>query len=71
MISVLKFFYKKTRIWYNKFRVKTYDNKITSYFGSSSAITRNIVENYKTFTEETIINRNNKITELLNEHTNY
>ena len=50
---------------------KTYDKKILSYKGSSSIITRKIVDNYKTFTEETIIKRNNEITELLNKYTNY
>jgi len=50
---------------------KTYDKKIVSYKGSSSIITRNIVENYETFKEETIITRNNKITELLNKYTDY
>jgi uncharacterized C2H2 Zn-finger protein len=50
---------------------KTYDKKVISYKGSSSIITRNIVDNYETFTEETIIKRNNKIRELLNIHTNY
>ena len=50
---------------------KTYDKKVISYKGSSSMITRDIVDNYKTFTEKTIIERNNKIRELLNTHTNY
>tara|TARA_X000000950_G_C13908330_1_gene657915 strand:+ start:2337 stop:2570 length:234 start_codon:yes stop_codon:yes gene_type:complete len=50
---------------------KTYDKKVISYKGNSSMITRDIVDNYKTFTEETIIERNNKIRELLNTHTNY
>lgn len=50
---------------------KTYDKKIGSYKGSSSKITRSIVDNYKTFTEETIITRNNGITKLLNKYTNY
>lgn len=50
---------------------KTYDKKVNSYKGSSSMITRNIVDNYETFTEETIIERNNQIIELLNIHTDY
>ena len=50
---------------------KPYDKKISSYNGSSSMITRKIVENYKTFTEETIIIRNNKIIESLNKYSNY
>lgn len=50
---------------------KTYDKKIDSYKGSNSKITRTIVENYQTFTEETIITRNNEIIELLNTNTNY
>lgn len=50
---------------------KTYDKKILSYKGSSSIITRDIVNNYETFTEESITTRNSKITELLNIHTNY
>jgi hypothetical protein len=50
---------------------KTYDKKIESYKGSSSKITRTIVDNYNTFTEETIITRNNQIIELLNDYTNY
>jgi hypothetical protein len=50
---------------------KLYDKKVISYKGSSSMITRNIVDNYETFTEETIIERNNQIRKLLNIHTNY
>ena len=50
---------------------KTYDKKVISYKGSSSIITRNIADNYETFTEETIIKRNNSMRELLNIHTNY
>lgn len=50
---------------------KTYDKKIESYKGSSSKITRTIVDNYNAFTEETIITRNNQIIELLNDYTNY
>ena len=50
---------------------KLYDKKVISYKGSSSMITRNIVDNYETFTEETIIERNNQIRELLNIYTNY
>jgi len=50
---------------------KTYDKKIKSYKGSSSMITRNIVDNYETFTEESIILRNKEIIKLLNEYNNY
>ncbi len=50
---------------------KTYDKKKSSYKGSSSRITRDIEDNYKTFTEETITNRNKNISELLNKHTDY
>lgn len=50
---------------------KPYEKKKDSYKDSSCKITRDIVDDYKTFTEETIIIRNNKITELLNEYTNY
>ena len=50
---------------------KTYDRKLSSYRESSSMITRNIVEKYKTFTEKTIIERNNEIATLLNKYTNY
>ena len=50
---------------------KTFDKKIESYKKSSSKITRNIVDNFKTFTEDTIITRNNQIIELLNKYTNY
>lgn len=50
---------------------KTYDKKIISYKGSSSMITRNIVENYESFTEESIILRNKEIIKLLNEYNNY
>lgn len=50
---------------------KTYDKKVESYKGSSSIITRNIVECHETFTEETIIERNNVIIELLNIYTQY
>ena len=50
---------------------KPYDKKVISYKGSSSIITRNIVDNYETFSEETIIKRNNEMTELLNKYTNY
>jgi len=50
---------------------KTYDKKLVSYKGSSCRITRNIVDNYETFTEETIITRNNEISKALNRYTNY
>jgi hypothetical protein len=50
---------------------KTYDKKVKSYKGSSSMITRKIAENYETFTEKSIIKRNDEIRELLNIHTNY
>jgi hypothetical protein len=50
---------------------KTYDKKISSYKGSSSILTRNIASYYTSFTEETIIQRNNIIIESLNKHTNY
>ena len=48
-----------------------YEMKVESYKKSSSMITREIVDDYKTFTEETIIKRNDKIIKLLNKHTNY
>jgi hypothetical protein len=51
---------------------KPYDMKILSYRGSSSNITRNVAETYtETFTEETIVNRNHQIIELLNTYTDY
>ena len=50
---------------------KSYDKKIKSYKDSSSIITRKIAENYETFTEETIIERNKEIVLLLNEYTQY
>lgn len=50
---------------------KTYDKKKSSYKGSSSMLTRNIVDSFETFTEDTIILRNNKIITLLNKYTNY
>jgi hypothetical protein len=50
---------------------KTYDKKIESYKGSNSIITRNIVDDYKTFKEDTISIRNNNITLLLNKYTDY
>ena len=50
---------------------KSYDKKIESYRGSTSKITRLIVEKYQTFTEETIIKRNDEIVNLLNKYTNY
>ena len=50
---------------------KSYDKKKTSYKGSSSRITMNIAEKYKTFKEENISERNKEIASLLNEYTNY
>jgi hypothetical protein len=50
---------------------KSYGNKHKSYAESSSKITRNIAENYKTFEEKDIIERNKFISIKLNEFTNY
>lgn len=50
---------------------KTYDKKIVSYKGSSCKITRDIPENFKSFTESEIIERNKQIVSLLNTYTNY
>ena len=50
---------------------KSYDNKQKSYAGSSSKITRNISETYKTFEEKDIIERNKFISIKLNEFTDY
>lgn len=50
---------------------KKYDRKISSYTGSSCMITRKIPVNHTSFTEESIIKRNDEIVKLLNEHTNY
>jgi hypothetical protein len=50
---------------------KLYDKKQNSYSESSSKITRNIAENYKTFEEKDIIERNKFISIKLNEFTNY
>jgi len=50
---------------------KKYDKKILSYKGSSCNITRNIASYFTSFTEEQIIERNNKIKVSLNEFTNY
>ena len=50
---------------------KIYDKKKASYKGSSSRITRKIVEIYDNFTEETIIERNKEIISILNQYTNY
>lgn len=50
---------------------KVYDEKKISYEGSCSKITREIPLNFDCFTEETIIERNNKIVESLNRYTNY
>ena len=50
---------------------KAYADKKKSYSESSSTITRYISENYKTFTEKDIIQRNEFISIKLNEFTNY
>ena len=50
---------------------KPYDKKIDSYNDSSSKITRNIVNDFKTFTEKDIIERNKNISVSLNKYTNY
>jgi len=50
---------------------KEYDKKIESYKGSSCLLTRKIPENFTSFTEETIIDRNTIIADLLNNYTNY
>jgi hypothetical protein len=50
---------------------KSYDRKKKSYEESSSKITRNIVEHYKTFEEKNIIERNRRIIIELNNYTNY
>ena len=50
---------------------KLYDKKKISYKESSSKVTRNIVENYKTFEEKNIIERNESIRIDLNKFTNY
>lgn len=51
---------------------KLYDKKQNSYAESSSKITRNIAENYKSsFEEKEIIERNKNISIQLNEFTNY
>lgn len=50
---------------------KTYDKKISSYKKSSCMITREIAEDFETFSEDVIITRNTKIINSLNEYTNY
>jgi len=50
---------------------KLYDKKKISYKESSSKVTRNIVEKYKTFEEKNIIERNESIRIDLNKFTNY
>lgn len=50
---------------------KPYNEKITSYQGSSSMITRTVASTFASFTEETIVTRNKEIIKLLNKHTNY
>ena len=50
---------------------KTYDKKINSYKQSSCKITRNIADNFKTFSCDEIKQRNIKIINLLNKYTNY
>lgn len=50
---------------------KTYDKKKKSYKGSSCKVTREIVDNFETFSEDNIIERNNQIINLLNKHTYY
>ena len=56
---------------YLKYSLNIYDKKTSSYTESSSYISSKIPLNFTSFTEETIITRNNKITELLNKYTNY
>ena len=50
---------------------KKYEKKKNSYKNSSCKITREIVQNYETFSEDNIIDRNKKITELLQMYTDY
>ena len=50
---------------------KLYEKKKKSYSESSSKITRDITEKYKTFDEKDIIERNKFIINKLNEFTNY
>ena len=50
---------------------KTYAKKRESYKGSSSKLTRMIAERYECFDEDAIVQRNNELTLLLDEYTNY
>ena len=50
---------------------KSYDKKIASYEGSSCSITSKLPKTYIDFTEDTIVIRNNEITELLDKYTEY
>lgn len=50
---------------------KSFKEKMVSYNGSSCKITRLISEKYNTFSEETIIQRNNQIANMLNKYTKY
>lgn len=50
---------------------KSYDKKIASYEGSSCFITSKLPKTYIDFTEDTIVIRNNEITELLDKYTEY
>ena len=50
---------------------KSYDKKIASYEGSSCSITSKLPKTYIDFTEDTIVIRNNEITELLDKYTDY
>ena len=50
---------------------KPYEKKKDSYKDSSCKITRDIIENYNSFSEEDIIKRNKEIGDLLNKYTNY
>ena len=50
---------------------KPYVEKIDSYKGSSSVITKHLGENYSNFNEETILLRCNKLSKILNEKLKY
>ena len=50
---------------------KSYDKKKTFYSKSNCMITREISQNYATFEEKSIIERNKNLIEKLNRHTNY
>uniref|UniRef100_A0A6C0B092 C2H2-type domain-containing protein n=1 Tax=viral metagenome TaxID=1070528 RepID=A0A6C0B092_9ZZZZ len=50
---------------------KSYSKKKKSYEESSSKVTRNIAEQYETFEEKNIIERNEHIINELNKYTNY